>query len=118
MKFLKIKLKSVYNISDNRIADIEQLKVNHQNDKNLIWLVPDNQSFREMDKLIEEMERITYLEQKYENPLSEEASIIRSFSASKADKATRLKDLVEQSLQKAAAIYLFNASKPATATDW
>lgn len=108
MKFLKIKLKSVYNISDDRSADIDQLKVNHQNDKDLIWLVPDNASFREMDKLIEEMERITYLEQKYENPLSEEAPIIRSFSASKADKANRLKDLVEQSLQKAAAIYMFN----------
>ena len=108
MKFLKIKLKSVYNISDDRSADIDQLKVNHQNDKDLIWLVPDDQSFHEMDKLIEEIERITYLEQKYDAPHSEEVRIIHSFSATKADKSNRLKDLVEQSLQKAEAIYLFN----------
>ncbi|MFA4851028.1 MAG: BREX system P-loop protein BrxC [Bacteroidales bacterium] len=108
LKFLKLRLKSVYNISDDRVADIEELKVKHQNDKDFIWLVPDNSSFREIDKLIDEIERITYLEQKYENPVSDEGQIIRSFSTAKSEKANRLKDLVEQSLQKATAIYLYN----------
>ncbi|MBU2649683.1 MAG: BREX system P-loop protein BrxC, partial [Bacteroidetes bacterium] len=107
-KFLKIKLKSVYNISDNRGADIDQLKIAHQNDKDLIYLVPDNSSFKEIDKLIDEVERITYLEQKYDNPQSDEAPIMRAFSAAKSDKLKRITDLVEQSLQKGTAIYLFN----------
>lgn len=108
LKSLKLKIKSVYNISDDRNADIENLKVTHQNDKDLIWLVPENSSFHEMDKLIEEIERITFLEQNYQNPQAEEGPIIRNFSATKADKANRLKDLIEQSLQSGTAIYLFN----------
>jgi hypothetical protein len=108
LKFLKLRLKSVYNISDDRVADIEELKGKYKDDKDSIWLIPDNGSFREIDKLIDEIERTTYLEQKYENPVSEEGQIIRNFSTAKAEKANRLKDLVEQSLQKATAIYLYN----------
>lgn len=108
LKSLKLKIKSVYNISDDRNADIENLKVTHQNDKDLIWLVPENSSFHEMDKLIEEIERTTFLEQNYQNPQAEEGPIIRSFSATKAEKVSRLKDLIEQSLQSGIAIYLFN----------
>ncbi len=108
LKDLKVKLKSLYNISDNRIADIEALKVQNQNSKDVIWLVPDNKAFDEMDKLVEDIERISYLEQKYTNPQSEEGRILRSFVTSKNEKESRLKDIVEQSLQKATAIYLFN----------
>lgn len=108
IKQLKLKLKSVYNISDNRTTDIEALKVQNQNEKDLIWLVPDNSSFIEMDRLIDDIERITYLEQKYNNPQSEEGPIIRSFSTAKSEKENRLKDLIEQSLQKATSVYLYN----------
>ena len=61
LKQLKLKLKSVYNISDYRSDDIDALKAQHQNDKDLVWLVPNNSSFKEIDKLIDEIERITYL---------------------------------------------------------
>ena len=108
LKYLKVKIKSVYNISDDRSADIDHLKVQHQNDKDLLWLVPENYYFKELDRLIDEVERITYLEQKYNNPNSEEGKILISFSTAKGEKQNRIKDLVEESLINASAIYLYN----------
>jgi len=108
LKYLKVKVKSVYNISDDRAADIDALKVQHQNDKDLLWLVPDNSHFKELDRLIDEVERITYLEQKYNNPNSEEGKILISFTTAKGEKQNRIKDLVEYSLINATAVYLYN----------
>ncbi len=110
-KSLRLKIKSIYNIADNRTNDIETLKVQHQNDKDLIWLVPDNSRFYEIDKLIKEVERITYLEQKYNNPNSEEGKILLSFSTAKNEKQNRIKQLIEEALQNGDLIYLFNAYK-------
>jgi len=107
-KQLKLKLKSVYSISDDRSADIEALRVQHQNDKDLICLVPDNSSFKEIDKLIDDIERTSYLEQKYGSSQSDEGRILRSFSSAKTEKEARLKILTEESLQKATSIYLYN----------
>lgn len=107
-KFLKLRIKSVYNQSDDRTADIELLRMQHQNDKDLIWMVPDNTGFIELDKLIDDIQRITFLEDKYQNPQSDEGLILRAFSNNKAEKEERLKTLVEESLHKATAIYLFN----------
>lgn len=108
LKYLKVKVKSVYNISDDRSADIDALKVQHQNDKDLLWLVPDNTHFKELDRLIDEVERITYLEQKYNNPNSDEGKILISFSTAKGEKQNRIKDLVDESLINATAVYLYN----------
>jgi len=108
LKYLKVKIKSVYNISDDRSSDIDNLKLQHQNDKDLLWLVPDNSYFKELDRLIDEVERITYLEQKYNNPNSEEGRILTSFSTAKGEKQNRIKDLVEESLINATVIYLYN----------
>ena len=109
MKYLKFKIKSIYNISDDRSADIEHIKVQHQSDKDLIWLVPDNTQFKEIDRLIDEVERISYLEQKYNNPNSDEGKILMSFSTAKGEKQNRIKDLVESSFENATAVYLYNA---------
>ncbi|OYQ34012.1 hypothetical protein CHU92_12295 [Flavobacterium cyanobacteriorum] len=108
LKYLKVKVKSVYNISDDRSADIDALKVQHQNDKDLLWLVPDNNHFKELDRLIDEVERITYLEQKYNNPNSDEGKILISFSTAKGEKQNRIKNLVDESLINATAVYLYN----------
>lgn len=107
-KQLKLRLKSLYSISDDRSADIDAIKVQTQNDKDLIWIVPDNSSFKEIDKLVDEIERITYLEQKYNNPQSEEASIIRNFTTARGEKENRVRDLIEHTLKNAMAIHLFN----------
>ncbi|MDD4150296.1 MAG: hypothetical protein PHE33_09725 [Bacteroidales bacterium] len=111
LKHLKIKIKSIYNISDDRLNDIESLKVQHQNDKDLMWLMPDNNYFKELDRLIDDVERINYLEQKYNNPNSEEGKILLSFLTARDEKKNRIKELVEESLLNSSTIYLYNTSQ-------
>lgn len=108
LKNLKLRVKSIYNISDDRSQDVDTLKVQHQNDKDLIWLVPENGSFQEVDKLLDEIIRIGYLEEKYKDPKSEEGRIMQSFSTSKNEKENRVRDLVEESLQQGTAIHHYN----------
>lgn len=108
LKNLKIKVQSIYNISDDKNADVEIIRQRHKDDKDLIWLVPDNQAFKEIDKLIEEIERINYLEQKYNNPNSDEGKILNGFLSSRDDKQIRLSNLIEKSLADGTLVYLFN----------
>jgi len=117
LKYLKTKLKSIYNISDDRAADIEALKVKHQNDLDEVWIVPSNNSFKELDRLIDEVVRITYLEQKYRDPNSDEGKILVSFSTAKSEKITRINELVESSLINGTAIYHFNTFQ-LDSTNW
>ena len=112
-----MEITSIYNISDNRTADIDTLKVQHQDEKDLLWLVPENSGFKELDRLIDEVERITYLEQKYNNPASDEGKILTSFTAAKWDKKNRIKDLVEEALKNATAIYLYDTLQ-LSETNW
>lgn len=111
LKQLKLKVKSLYSYSDDRNADIEQIKTQFQNDKDVIWLAPDNSHFKEMDKLLDEIERIKYLEEKYSNPNSDEGIIVRAFQAERSTKENRLKELVEQSLMEGISIYLYNTAQ-------
>ncbi|MBK0380054.1 BREX system P-loop protein BrxC [Mucilaginibacter segetis] len=111
LKQLKLKVKSLYSFGDDRSIDIEQLKTQFQNNKDVIWLAPDNSHFREIDKLLEEVERIKYLEEKYTNPNSEEGPIVRAFQSERSAKEIRLKELVEQSLMQGNSIYLYNTAQ-------
>ena len=111
LKQLKIKIKSLYNYGDDRNADIEQIKLQSQNDKDVIWLAPDNSYFKEVDKLLDEVERIKYLEEKYSNPNSDEGPIVRAFQAERSVKENRLKELFEQSLFQGNSIYLYNTAQ-------
>ncbi|RMG75997.1 MAG: BREX system P-loop protein BrxC, partial [Bacteroidetes bacterium] len=54
---------------------------------------------------------ISYLEQKYTNPNSDEGKILLSFSSQKAEKENRIKTLVEKVLTNGDLIYLFNVNK-------
>jgi len=111
IKKLKLKVKSLYSFGDDRNAVIEQLKTQYQNDKDVIWLAPDNSYFKEIDKLLDEIERIKYLEEKYSNPNSDEGIIVRAFQAERSIKENRLKELVEQSLFEGNSVYLYNTAQ-------
>jgi len=111
LKQLKLKVKSLYSYGDDRSADIDQIKTQFQNDKDVIWLAPDNNHFKEIDRLLEEIERIKYLEEKYQDPKSDEAIIVRAFQAERSTKENRLKELVEQSLVEGNSIYLYNTAQ-------
>lgn len=110
LKYLKIKIKSLYTASDNPQADIENLRMRTQNDKDMIWLVPDNSRFNEIDRLIDKIERIKFLLEKYTNLQGEERTILQSFQTEMNEKENHLKILVEEVLQKSTAIYLFNTA--------
>lgn len=107
MKQLKVKIKTLYSF-DDRSAEVDSLQVLYQNDKDLMWIVPDNKDFRELDRLIDEVERIGYLEQHYNDPNSEEGRIMMSFSASKTEKESRINRLIEDALVNSTAVYLYN----------
>lgn len=111
LKQLKVKVKSLYSYGDDRSADIEQIKTQFQNDKDVIWLAPDSSHFKEIDRLLDEIERIKYLEEKYSNPNSDEGIIVRAFQAERSTKENRLKELVEQSLVEGNSIYLYNTAQ-------
>jgi len=111
LKKLKIKIKSLYSFVEDRNVEIEKIQQVHQNDKDVIWLVPDNQLFNEIDKLLDEIERIKYLEGKYNNPNSDEGPIIRSFQSERSSKEIRFNELVEQSVQQGNSIYLYNKAQ-------
>ncbi|SKB69504.1 BREX system P-loop protein BrxC [Dyadobacter psychrophilus] len=109
LKQLKIKVKSLYSFGDDRSSDVEQIKVQYQNDKDTIWLAPDNTSFKEIDRLLDEIEKIKFLEGKYVNPNSDEGIIVRVFQGERSSKENRLKELVEHSLMQGNSIYLYNS---------
>lgn len=111
LKYLKLKIKSLYSYGDDRNADIEQIKTQFQNEKDVIWLAPDNSYFKTIDKLLDEIERIKYLEEKYNNPNSDEGPIVRAFQAERSSKENRLKELIEQSLMLGNSIYLYNTAQ-------
>lgn len=106
-KFLTLKIKSIYSIMDNRSNEIEELRTKHQNDKDLLWLIPDNNKFIQIDKLLDEIERISNLEQKHSNSNSDEGQILRGFTSLKNEKENNLKDLIENSLKQGNIVYLF-----------
>lgn len=107
-KNLKCKIKSIYNISDDRNADVNEIKNMYQNQTDLLYLVPDNSRFAEIDKLITEIKRIEYIIEKYPRSDIEEAQYIRNFTTIKEAKEDTLKSLIEKALKNGSIIYLFN----------
>lgn len=107
-KNLKIKIKSIYTISDDRNADITEIKNTYQNQQDLMYLVPNNNHFIEIDKLITEIKRIDYIVDKYQRTDIEEAQYIRNFVSIRETKEIALKSLIEKALVSGTIIYLFN----------
>lgn len=107
-KSLKLKIKSIYSISDDRNADITDIKNTYQNQQDLMYLVPDNGRFAEIDKLITEIKRIDYIVDKYQRTDIEEAQYIRNFVSIRETKENALRSLIEKSMTCGTVIYLFN----------
>ena len=107
-KNLKLKVKSIYSISDDRNADVTEVKNTYQNQQDLIYLIPDNSQFAEIDKLITEIKRIEFIVDKYQRNDIEEAQYIRNFASIKETKEDALKTLIEKSFVNGTIVYLFN----------
>lgn len=108
-KQLKLTVYSIFNISENRQDFIENLKLETQYQKDLITLVPDNKEFSLIDKLIGEVSRYSFMEEKYSNESdSAKRQIIRDFSIIREEKAKELRVKIEKAYRNASLIYMFD----------
>lgn len=108
-KNLKLTIYSLFNLNDDRQDFIESLKLDTQFAKDLITLVPDNKRFAEIDKLIEEVKRYGYMEDKYSSTDDEKVKpIIREFSIIKNEKEKDLISLIESAYENGSLIYMFD----------
>ncbi|MFO0383222.1 MAG: BREX system P-loop protein BrxC [Pirellula sp.] len=108
-KHLKLTVYSLFNISEDRQNFIENLKLETQYQKDLITLVPDNTEFSQIDKLIGEVCRYSYMEEKYSNESDPaKRQIIRDFSIIREEKEKELRTRIDSSYRNASLIYMFD----------
>jgi len=108
-KHLKLTAYSLFNISDNRQDFIEQLKLDTQYQKDLITLVPDTTEFAMIDKLIGEITRYAYMEEKYSNEKDPgKRQIIREFEIIREEKQRALRSYIENAYHNASLVYMFD----------
>lgn len=108
-KQLKITIYSLFNINDNRQDFIENLKLETQFQKDCITLVPDNKEFSLIDRLIGEVSRYSYMEEKYSSETDQvKRQIIRDFSLIHEEKEKELRVKIENAYRNASLIYLFD----------
>jgi hypothetical protein len=108
-KQLKLTVYSLFNISENRQDFVENLKLETQHQKDRITLVPDNTEFSLIDKLIGEVSRYAYMEEKYSNEHDQnKRQIIRDFSIIREEKEKELRVKIESAYHNASLIYMFD----------
>lgn len=108
-KNLRITAYSLFNINEERQDFIEGLKLDTQYTKDLITLVPDNSRFAEIDRLLEEVKRYGYMEEKYANDDDgNKRQIIREFVTIKEEKEKDLVNLIESAYYNGSIIYMFD----------
>jgi hypothetical protein len=111
-KQLKLTVYSLFNIGENRQDFIENLKLETQYQKDLITLVPDNTEFTSIDKLIGEVSRYSYMEEKYSNESDPaKRQIIRDFSIIREEKEKELRKKIEAAYRNASLIYLYDEDR-------
>lgn len=115
-KALKIRIKSIYTMSDKSQEDIDAIKMQYQNDKDLCWVIPSNESFQQIDKMIDRIERIGYLMQNHPKPSHEEKSILDNFKREKDEKEHLLGSMVQSLLENSTLVYLFSIKSISTDT--
>ena len=108
-KHLKLTVYSLFTISDERQDFIEQLKIDTQYQKELMTLVPDTKEFPAIDKLIGEISRYSYIEDKYSNESDpNKRQIIRDFTLIREEKEKDLRVKIENAYRQASLIYMFD----------
>lgn len=108
-KNLRLTAYSLFNINEERQDFIEGLKLDTQYTKDLITLVPDNSRFAEIDRLLEDVKRYGYMEEKYANDDdANKRQIIREFVTIKEEKEKDLVNLIESAYYNGSIIYMFD----------
>ena len=111
-KNLQIRLYSLYSVSDDREEFIETVKLDTQYEKGKISIIPENEKFKKIDTLLEEIQRLEYMQEKYGNDSDPNVKqIIREFGVIKEEKEKDLKYLIKEAYADSTAVYLFDTSK-------
>lgn len=108
-KHLKLIVYSLFNISEKRQDFIENVKMETQHQKDSIYLIPDNKEFSAIDKLIGEVTRYQYMEEKYSNEAEPiKRQIIRDFSMIREEKQKNLRMKIEAAYHNSSLVYMFD----------
>ena len=111
-KNLMIKVYSLYSLDKERQDFIEEIKMETQANKNLITLIPDNREFATIDKLVGDVSRYQYMEQKYAGETDQsKRQIVRDFGTIREEKEKILRYKIEAAYQNASLIYLFDETR-------
>ena len=106
---LNIKAYSLFNISEDRQDFVERIKLETQHHKDLITMIPDSKAFQQIDKLIGEISRYTYMKEKYANDSDlDKRQIIRDFSLIREEKEKELRSKIEDAYHQASIVYMFD----------
>lgn len=105
----KIIVYSLYNMSEKRRDLIEQVKMESQNKKDTIFLIPDNSDFAQIDKLIEDIIRNNFMVEKYAIESDEKKrQIVHEFGLIAAEKEKDLRGKINHAYKIASLVYLFD----------
>ncbi|MEA2073901.1 MAG: BREX system P-loop protein BrxC [Campylobacterota bacterium] len=108
-KHLRLTAYSLFNINGNIQDFIEGIRMDTQYDKDLITLIPNNSHFEEISKLIEEVRRYEFMEDKYSNDNDQnKRQIIREFSIIKEEKEKDLLSRIQEAYVTGSLIYLYD----------
>jgi hypothetical protein len=108
-KQLKLTVYSLFNISENRQDFVEQIKLETQYNKDLITLIPDNSEFSQIDKLITEIKRYSFIEENNSSTTdSNKRQIIRDFAIIREEKEKQFRTKIENAYKNASIIYMFD----------
>ncbi|MCB9352382.1 MAG: BREX system P-loop protein BrxC [Lewinellaceae bacterium] len=108
-KNLKFVVYNIFNIEGSRQDFVEGVKMDTQYDKGKMTLLPDNAKFQEMDRLLTEVKKFTYIEEKYGNDDdAAKRQIIREFVIIKEEKEKRLSALIREAYEQGSLVYLFD----------
>lgn len=108
-KQLKLMVYSLFNISGDRQDFIEQIKLETQYAKESIALIPDNNEFSAIDKLIAEISSYAFMEEKYANETdNDKRQIIREFSLIREEKEKDLHAKIDKAYAQGSLIYMYD----------
>jgi hypothetical protein len=108
-KNLRLTAFSLFNINEDRQDFIEGLKLDTQYTKDVITLVPDDTRFREIDRLLDEVQKYQEIGKVYSHDENDEKRrIVDRFATIKAEKEKDLINLIQEAYQNGSLIYLFD----------
>jgi hypothetical protein len=106
---LKLKVYGLYSIDKDFEDFIQIKKIETQYIKDIITLVPNNNDFNKIDKLIEEIKRYKYIEGEYSsNSDTNIRQIIRSFASIREEKEKDLIIILSNSYANGSLVYMFD----------